>query len=273
MQTLGLECQIAKAQITRYLAGDVFGPDALNQLQGHIDRCPDCRQDLEDRKSALQAKLGAKGVAIAEATAARRMREEAAATAVVETPAPKLISKSAPALFWKPLGYSAALACVIGAMSLGSRMLSQPMAESAGSKAEETISTTTADTPATAETKPPAAEPKKIAPTTTPAPILGADKPASASDKPSEPMASQPAKSELPETGPTKAEPKSATEKPDNKEAVKAEASTPKTEPIKKSVRPRRRSRRKASQTPRRSRPLNTIRVYDENGQPLSGQG
>ncbi|HVT11899.1 MAG TPA: zf-HC2 domain-containing protein [Fimbriimonadaceae bacterium] len=57
MQVQNFECQIAKAQIGRYVAGDRLSDEALEQLEAHITKCPDCKQSLAERRAALQAML------------------------------------------------------------------------------------------------------------------------------------------------------------------------------------------------------------------------
>lgn len=60
MPVTNIECQIAKGQIGRYLAGDPLSPEALKQLEAHIADCPDCKEALQDRESALKSMLGKK---------------------------------------------------------------------------------------------------------------------------------------------------------------------------------------------------------------------
>jgi hypothetical protein len=57
MQLQNFECQIAKAQIGRFLAGDLLGDETVEQLEAHIAKCPDCKQNLAERRAVLQAML------------------------------------------------------------------------------------------------------------------------------------------------------------------------------------------------------------------------
>src|SRR4051794_17329106 len=57
MQLQNFECQIAKAQIGRYVAGDALSEDAVQQLEAHIGKCADCKQNLAERRAVLQAML------------------------------------------------------------------------------------------------------------------------------------------------------------------------------------------------------------------------
>ncbi len=57
MQLQNFECQIAKAQIGRYVAGDALSDEALQQLEAHVAGCTGCRQNLAERRAVLQAML------------------------------------------------------------------------------------------------------------------------------------------------------------------------------------------------------------------------
>lgn len=166
MSTRSFECQIARGQISRYLAGDSFSSEALSQLEAHVSGCPDCKHYLGERKSALQSMLGKPQIPAepehapapeAIATPQNRPVEPKAATSVPSMlRAPGLAqmllslfgkkgdrgvsSPSQPAA-WRSVAYSVALAMVLGTMSLASRNMDRlfgPKAsEAVASKSEE----------------------------------------------------------------------------------------------------------------------------------------
>jgi len=53
MAVKNLECQLAMAQLRRYLAGAALSDDALEALEGHLALCPDCQREVADRRSEL----------------------------------------------------------------------------------------------------------------------------------------------------------------------------------------------------------------------------
>ncbi len=57
-----IECQIAKGQIGRYLAGESFSPTGLQQLEEHVAHCTSCKSLLAERRQALMKMLGQDGV-------------------------------------------------------------------------------------------------------------------------------------------------------------------------------------------------------------------
>lgn len=52
------ECQIARGQINRYLAGENFSSEGMRQLEEHVATCDGCKEALAERKKALQRMLG-----------------------------------------------------------------------------------------------------------------------------------------------------------------------------------------------------------------------
>ena len=66
MLVQNIECQIAQAQIGRFVSGGSLSPEALTQLEGHIGECPECRSFLAERKAALQAILAGGAIAAVE---------------------------------------------------------------------------------------------------------------------------------------------------------------------------------------------------------------
>lgn len=103
MQTRNLECQLAMAQLKRYLSGARLSDEAMEALESHVIECPECQL-------AVQAQ--------------RAQNEQTAPTApltqaVVQTPAPTAQS-SKPVLggHLKTLGLSLGLAIILIAMSM-----------------------------------------------------------------------------------------------------------------------------------------------------------
>jgi hypothetical protein len=133
------ECQIAKGQIGRYLAGDAFSTEAMQQLEEHIADCNECKAFLNERKASLQSMLGQPRIPARPEPDSPSVPSSSPAS--VPTPSPTkdqgsgfnlaamfrfFPSPSAPASkpqasFWKSFGYSIALALVLVTMSFVSR--------------------------------------------------------------------------------------------------------------------------------------------------------
>ena len=159
MAIQNIECQIAKSQIGRYLSGDAFSPQALKQLEEHVSECDDCKASLNQRKAALQAMLTNTTSAVIEV----QERDENLPKTVAEALRAKMGSKPRPPQqpmpvetpkvqaghFWKPFGYSLALAGVLIGMSMYSKNLTKPF----GNFVEPTTVNATT-TPTTTEVKP-----------------------------------------------------------------------------------------------------------------------
>lgn len=140
MSVQTFECQIVKAQIGRYLAGEMLSKEAQLQLEAHISRCAACSADLAERRSTLQALL-TKPVATPAPSAGSpilpkkpslieiiKAKASLPDAALVDFPAedqaPVMGSQrvlaaleQTPAISWKPLAYSGALALVLILMS------------------------------------------------------------------------------------------------------------------------------------------------------------
>ena len=136
MQVANIECQIAQAQLRRYLTGEEMPNSIVNDLETHLRHCPDCMaaaQTLrESLKGVLQAKITGKPVPSVElpkatlrASVTEVREDEAPAKAVVQAPADIL---DAPDSQFKPkrtvsksqvrtLLYSSALAAILILMS------------------------------------------------------------------------------------------------------------------------------------------------------------
>jgi hypothetical protein len=141
MQLKNLECQLATAQISRYLSGDSLCEEAVAQLEGHISRCEDCRQQLSDRRAELMAKLTSKpseGPDEPERTLRTRfdlaefikskVQTNRPVTAAIRTDSPK------PPQFTKPALYSLALGAVLIGMSYASKNVGSVLGPKAAEK-------------------------------------------------------------------------------------------------------------------------------------------
>lgn len=123
MQLQNIECQIAKGQIGRYLAGDPLSDEAVGQLEAHIAGCDECRAYVAHRKAALQEMLqGESPEPISKrAGILDLIRKQMTSRGVVQAVAQAApSSKSSVA---KPLVFSAALALVLIGMSYLSKNL------------------------------------------------------------------------------------------------------------------------------------------------------
>lgn len=239
MSVQNVECQIAQAQIGRYLTGGALSPEALEQLEGHIGECAACTEMLRQRREGLQAMLG--GQAAVEADPARRptrpephpaptaslvgrLREQLIQAATA--PAPDREGAPDRRSFLRPLALSGALAVVLVAMTVLSRNPNLVFGEKAAPPAKETAP---AKAPAVAQ--PAATAPKPVASTPATTPVV---EPATSAPKPAPPAA---AKSNPPRNRPTP-HPAAPAKKPDT---------TPPPQPK-----------------------HGSIRVYDANGNPIN---
>lgn len=75
MNLQNIECQLAQAQMNRYVAGDPLPEDTLQQLEKHLASCSDCRAVATEKKVTLQMKL-AQAESQAESDDAALMPEE-----------------------------------------------------------------------------------------------------------------------------------------------------------------------------------------------------
>lgn len=58
MQIENSQCQIARAQIGRYVAGEAIPEDVLAALEAHLEDCDDCRAVVTEQRAALQSEAG-----------------------------------------------------------------------------------------------------------------------------------------------------------------------------------------------------------------------
>lgn len=197
MSVTNIECQLAKGQIGRYLAGDTLSPEALRQLEAHIGECPSCKAALFERKAVLQLMLGqetpSKAVIETEVPdpvverearmpnpMAQALREHAEAEKRKGKPKPVAIDQKK--TFSKPLLLSCALAGILMAMSYLSKTEMSPfgpkafqlMSPAVKPNPVSTQSTATVEKPIQVAPKPASYMPKPVPSTpvveTTPAP-------------------------------------------------------------------------------------------------------
>jgi len=169
MQLQNFECQIAKAQIGRFLAGDGLSDETVQQLEAHIAKCPDCKQNLAERKVVLQAVLssGDQSDAAPQPIKAKfdladfvksKIQAKQAVHAAVRAPTAKPTNLSKPAI------YSVALGVVLIGMSYASKNVGSIFGPTAATSSTltpaNTKSTTAAITPAPKPVAPPTNTPK-----------------------------------------------------------------------------------------------------------------
>lgn len=132
MQVQNFECQIARAQIGRYLAGDVLSEDILSELEAHVGKCAECKQNLAERRAALQAMLAPAEPAGESHRPVRldlpsfiksKLRSRQPVEAAVEIDGPKS--------FTKPALYSVALGIVLIGMSYASKNMTSMLGPTA----------------------------------------------------------------------------------------------------------------------------------------------
>lgn len=114
-----IECQIVQAQLGRYLTGESFSPDAVEEIEAHVSGCSICRAEVAQRRAALQSLLGGPAVKPTSATLVDAIREKQS-HAVVETAgsSPQTLTERLGARnLSKPLMYGTALALVLVGMS------------------------------------------------------------------------------------------------------------------------------------------------------------
>ena len=139
MQLQNFECQIAKAQIGRFVAGDLLSDEALRQLEAHLACCPGCKNNLAERRVALQAMLTPDEAIGAPSDTTKPARKLDLANLIKSKvlsgeparSAQELASPKGPNLA-KPAVYSIALGVVLIGMSLLSRNMDSVLGPKAG---------------------------------------------------------------------------------------------------------------------------------------------
>jgi hypothetical protein len=127
MQAVNIECQIAQAQLRRYLTGEDMPSAVVNELETHLRNCPDCMAAAQTLRESLKGVLSSKISGKPEPRREEPAMSKAVATgkAAVQTPAdvfdaPDEQFKHKPAKKksnFKTLAYSGALALVLVLMS------------------------------------------------------------------------------------------------------------------------------------------------------------
>jgi hypothetical protein len=126
MQVQNFECQIAQAQISRYLAGEQMDAETVEQLNEHVSGCTVCKAAIAERRAHLQDQLSKKPgkksqttKAVVESTPSIPSPKE---TVSIRQPEPVEITNPVnepwTKTYLKPLLYSGGLAIVLVGMSL-----------------------------------------------------------------------------------------------------------------------------------------------------------
>ncbi len=201
MQVQNIECQIAQAQLGRYLAGEGMAGEAVRQLEAHVAKCPDCKIILEGKRSALVATLEGTGPKLVTAvtskaspsvdprSSASRLAQalvaKAAEASTPPAPAAVVVDRAKPVINWKPIAYASALAAVLIGMSYLGK------ADLLGSKASASLPERSADPqPQASPSAKPTASP---VPVSSPAPVA-TENHATSPSEPSGPSTSAPVK-------------------------------------------------------------------------------
>ena len=286
-----IECQLAQGQIGRYLAGTDMSHEAVSQLELHISECPQCSFFVEAKRAELRRKAEANNAAVSVLDEAKHIhpfaRNVTPPTEAMESLIETIRAKATPQveakivetqrepaiakpIHWKMFAYSAALGAVLLGMS---HFTSNPTALF-GERAEKTTPTVVAGaTESTAEkpkgiestgikaTGDPFAQDDAFTPPVTESDSVNTVEPKADTTDPKSVNTQNPAQPATPITTPTPAK------------TITPARSKPRT-----SYR-RRSATRRSARTPRRTnrRPAqpadggNSIRVYDSNGNPVSG--
>jgi hypothetical protein len=298
MAVKNIECQLAQGQIGRYLAGTDMSTEAVSQLELHISECEDCSTFVDEKRKALKEMAGHQ-------TAVAYIADFEPAEVPIPTPEPAKTSpaqaliqilkeRSVPAeptlvvethredappkgIKWKAFAYSGALCVVLLVMS---HFTANPTALF-GDRAE--AATTPKNSETTDTTDQPPVSPKTpsdpFIPTET---TTSATTAATTTAKPSDPTTELPnasGKAEAGGQGPDArghaALPTDKTSNSNLQSAIQNPQSkfvrTPPAPNIRVTSHPvRTRESRTTTRKPA-TRRGNSIRVYDENGIPISG--
>ncbi len=264
MQVQEVECQLAQAQMSRYLAGDPIPDEALRQLERHVASCSDCKVMVTERRQTLRAMLKIEtgpDPTDSEQTPHARLNAPidpidvpAAFAGPVASSDAKHgfidVLKTLPIQNWKPLAISGGLAIVLVAISF---LMGNP-SKILGAKAAKGAKSPPAPVTAKARLDSPQKNPAQVAPQAHAlAKIL-----AKASQSP---LKTKGVKATLKALVPAKTPPRSGF-------APKAKAAARWS--IEKRQRPIRKKHRltlRARKEPRRG--TGSIKVYDPSGQPI----
>lgn len=275
MPTKNIECQLAQGQIGRYLAGANMSDESVAQLEGHIAECEDCSTFIDQKRKSLKelatlrkAAVYMEEPAVSEAVEATpepkhpsakalidAIREKSSATkpdaAVLDT---KREAGTARVTHWKALAYSTGLGLVLYGMTFVTANPTSLFGDRAAEATPTADSETKTPEPAKPEPKPTSTASKADGdPFTEDAPAAAAKKPAATTKSTTADAGENAAtKSALPTTN-----------------SVTSTPTPPRVQvrsnPVSRPVRAVRRNPAAATRRP------NSIRVYDENGRPITG--
>lgn len=286
-----IECQLAQGQIGRYLAGTDMSPEAVSQLELHISDCPQCSFFVEAKRAELRRKAEATNAAASVLDEARHIHPFArnvtppteamdslmeairvksgpqVESKIVETQREPAIAKP---IHWKMFAYSAALGAVLLGMS---HFTANPTALF-GERAETTTPTVVAGMEESTAERPKGIESTGIKTTGDPFAHDEANTPPVTEAISTESTVPQ-ADTTYPKSIDTQnqAQPATPITTPNPATTITPARSKPKVATRRRSV------KRRSARTPRRTnrRPAqpadggNSIRVYDSNGNPVSG--
>jgi len=89
MQVANIECQIAQAQLRRYLTGEDMPNAVVNELETHLRNCPDCmsaaQTTRESLRGVLSSKITGKPIAVVKEPIRREPKQEARIAEAVES--------------------------------------------------------------------------------------------------------------------------------------------------------------------------------------------
>lgn len=268
MSVQNFECQIAKAQIGRYLSGDQLSGEAMEQLEDHIAGCPDCKQTLAEKRASLQAMLGLGSEPVIAAEVEVRAKP---LTGWLKTKALEQFKQAEPAKTpsgapsaakFKTGAYSVALAVVLVGMSYLSKnpnvVMGGKAIDMAPSATPPRTAVTTTLTPTTQSTQ--QSTPPKTLDLTPEKPV---EQPSTGVPR-AEALASL--ADATTEEKPTVTEP----EHPAPKPAVTVRRTAPKPRAKRRAVQPPKKVAKPAPKPAPKASSGNSIRVYDADGKPIS---
>ena len=88
MQVKNIECQIAQAQMRRYLTGEEMPQELVGDLEAHLKNCPDCMAQAQHQRESLSGVLAAKIMGKSSAPAVQAGKGSTIPNRFVKRPAP-----------------------------------------------------------------------------------------------------------------------------------------------------------------------------------------
>lgn len=89
MQVKNIECQIAQAQMRRYLTGEEMPQALVSDLEAHLKNCPECMAQAQSQRESLSGILAAKIMGNSSAPAKSEAKGSAIPNRYVKRPAPE----------------------------------------------------------------------------------------------------------------------------------------------------------------------------------------